>query len=75
MNYYPIFFLFVSFLEIFNSHAILIECYVEDISKLTKDNKPEYINFCKLDIPSEEITEKTNINFIKNKIKEKKKFT
>ena len=72
MSYYPIFFLFVSFLGIFNSHAILIKCNVVDISKLDKDNYPEYINFYNLDIPSKEITEKTNINFIKNKIKRKK---
>lgn len=73
MNYYQIFFLFVSFLGIFNSHAILIDCNVADISKLDKDNYPEYINFCKLNIPPEEITHnKINLNNLKNIIKNKK---
>ena len=74
MNYITVLIFFTSFfLEIFNSHAVLIKCYVDDISNFDETNNyVETKKFCDLDIPIDNINDgKINLNDLKKNIKNK----
>ena len=71
MNYYYILIFFTSFfLEIFNSHAVLIECYIDYIDNFNETNNlVKNEKFCELNIPSDNINDgKINLNDLKNNI-------
>ena len=75
MNYITVLIFFTSFfLEIFNTHAVLIECYVNDISNFDKTNNyVETKQFCNLDIPIDNINDdKINLDNLKKIIKNQK---
>ena len=74
MNYITVLIFFTSFfLEIFNSHAVLIKCYVVDISNFDETNNyVETEKFCDFDIPIDNINDgKINLNDLKKNIKNK----
>ena len=74
MNYITVLIFFTSFfLKIFNSHAVLIKCYVDDISNFDETNNyVETKKFCDLDIPIDNINDgKINLNDLKKNIKNK----
>ena len=74
MNYITVLIFFTSFfLEIFNSHAVLIKCYVDDISNFDETNNyVETEKFCDFDIPIDNINDgKINLNDLKKNIKNK----
>lgn len=75
MNYITVLIFFTSFfLEIFNTHAVLIKCYVDDISNFDETNNyVETEKFCELDIPIDNINDcKINLDNLKKIIKNQK---